>query len=113
MTARLAAALAVLTLGSGGASGSPEITGCPIFPISSPWNQPVGKLPVAGNSAALIRSIGFDSPVHADFGSGLYDGQIIGIPYNVVSPSQPKVRVSFEYADESDKGPYPIPARPK
>src|SRR5205823_2776986 len=34
------------------------------------------------------------------------------IPYNVVSATQPKVHVSFDYADESDKGPYPIPAHP-
>src|SRR5207302_8353709 len=42
-----------------------------------------------------------------------YDGQIIGIPYNVVAPGAPKDRVAFEYADESDKGPYPIPPTPK
>ena len=92
---------------------SPEIAGCPIFPASNPWNQRVDKLPVAPNSAAMIRSIGLDAPVHADFGSGLWDGQPIGIPYNVVSSAQPKVHVRFEYADESDKGPYPIPAHPK
>ena len=58
----------------------------------------------------MIRSIGLDSPVHPDFGSGLYDGQKIGIPYVVVSGTTPKSRVAFDYADESDKGPYPIPA---
>jgi hypothetical protein len=49
--------------------------------------------------------------VHPDFGSGLYDGQRIGIPYVVVSGrTTPKARPRFEYADESDAGPYPIPA---
>ena len=49
--------------------------------------------------------------MHADFGSGLYDGSRIGIPYVVVhGKTTPKSRVTFEYADESDKGPYPIPA---
>jgi hypothetical protein len=110
---RLAAALAVVTLGGAGSGGQPSIAGCPIFPASNPWNQRVDKLPVAANSAAIISSIGLAAPVHADFGSGLYDGQPIGIPYNVVSGSQAKSRVSFEYADESDKGPYPIPAHPK
>src|SRR3954470_15821504 len=95
------------------AAGPPVIAGCPVFPASNPWNQRVDRLPVAKDSAALIRSIGLDAPVHADFGSGLYEGEPIGIPYNVVTSSQPKVRVSFEYADESDKGPYPIPAKPK
>jgi hypothetical protein len=66
---------------------------------------------VANDSATLIRSIGLGSPVHPDFGSGLYDGQRIGIPYVVVSGSKtPKARPRFEYADESDPGPYPIPA---
>jgi hypothetical protein len=49
--------------------------------------------------------------VHADFGNGLYDGSRIGIPYVVVHGKKtPKSRVRFDYADESDKGPYPIPA---
>ena len=51
--------------------------------------------------------------MHADFGSGLYDGSRIGIPFVVVhGRTTPKSRVSFEYADESDKGPYPIPKNP-
>ena len=45
-----------------------------------------------------------------DFGSGLYEGSPIGIPITVVPGSQRRVRVSFLYADESDRGPYPIPA---
>jgi hypothetical protein len=110
---RVLLAVAVLSLTGAGAGGSPEIAGCPIFPISSPWNQRVDTLPVAKSSAAMIQAVGLDEPLHADFGSGLYDGQIIGIPYNVVPATQPTVRVTFDYADESDKGPYPIPAHPK
>ena len=56
-----------------------------------------------------MRSIGLDEEVHADFGAGLYDGGPIGIPYVTVRKSQPRVPVSFDYADESDRGPYPIP----
>ena len=49
--------------------------------------------------------------MHADFGSGLWDGSRIGIPYVVVhGKTTPKSKVAFDYADESDKGPYPIPA---
>jgi hypothetical protein len=112
MRSSLATLVAVVTL-SGSAAATPTIAGCPLFPASNPWNQRVDKLPVAPNSAAMIRSIGLDEPVHADFGSGLWEGQPIGIPYNVVTATQAKVRVRFEYADESDKGPYPIPAKPK
>jgi hypothetical protein len=51
--------------------------------------------------------------VHADFGSGLWEGAPIGIPITVVGKRQPRKRVSFEYADESDRGPYPIPRNVK
>jgi hypothetical protein len=47
--------------------------------------------------------------MHADFGSGLYQGRPIGIPYTTVPRSQHRVPVKFDYSDESDKGPYPIP----
>jgi hypothetical protein len=109
----LAAAACVLVVAlpaSAASVSAPTIAGCPVFPASSVWNKPVDKLPVAANSAQLVASIGLDSPVHADFGSGLYDGQRIGIPYVVVhGKSIPKSRVKFDYADESDKGPYPVP----
>ena len=106
------AALALATVAlAGSTSPSPTIGGCPVFPASSVWNQRVDQLPVAANSAALIASIGLGSSVHADFGSGLWDGSRIGIPYVVVhGKTTPKTHVAFEYADESDKGPYPIPA---
>jgi hypothetical protein len=92
----------------GGASGH-AVGGCPVFPKNNPWNQRVDRLPVLPNSGAIIRSIGADGGLHADFGSGLYDGAPIGIPYTTVAHRQRRVHVSFDYADESDKGPYPIP----
>jgi hypothetical protein len=87
-------------------TGAPR---CPVFPRSNPWNQRVDKLPLVANSAAIIRSIGSDGGVHPDFGSGLYNGAPIGIPYTTAGRRTKKVRVSFDYADESDKGPYPLP----
>jgi hypothetical protein len=83
--------------------------GCPVFPADNPWNQRVDRLPVAKNSARLIASIGLADPVHPDFGSGLYDGEPIGIPYAVVSKRTHRVPVSFQYADESDGHLYPLP----
>jgi hypothetical protein len=91
----------------------PAAPRCPIFPKTSPWNQRVDRLPVASNSDAIIRSIGADDTVHADFGSGLWEGGPIGIPITVVGRGQRKARVAFEYADESDRGPYPIPRNVK
>jgi len=106
----LAAAAATLAL-TGGAAAPPRLAGCPVFPASSVWNTPVDRLPVAANSAQLIASIGTGDHVHADFGSGLYDGSRIGIPFVAVHGTRtPKSHVTFDYADESDKGPYPIPA---
>jgi hypothetical protein len=90
-------------------AGGPSLAGCPVFPADNAWNQRVDRLPVARNSATLIRSIGLGSGVHADFGSGTWDGGPIGIPYVVVDGTQRRVPIRFDYADESDRGPYPIP----
>jgi hypothetical protein len=59
----------------------------------------------------MIRSIGLDTGLHADFGSGTWDGGPIGIPFDVVMRKTPRAKVSFEYADESDRVGYPIPKR--
>jgi hypothetical protein len=87
----------------------PAAPACPIFPANSAWNERVDSLPVAANSALLVASIGLTAHAHADFGSGLYDGQPIGIPFDVVSATTPRSAVSFDYADESDRVRYPIP----
>jgi hypothetical protein len=106
----LAAAAVAFTL-TGASAPAPKLAGCPVFPASSVWNARVDRLPVAADSARLISSIGVSDHVHADFGNGLYDGSRIGIPYVVVhGKTIAKSHVSFDYADESDKGPYPIPA---
>jgi len=91
----------------------PSAPRCPVFPASNAWNKRVDRLPAAANSDAVIRSIGTDETLHPDFGSGLWEGAPIGIPITVVRGRQRKVRVSFEYADESDRGPYPIPSNVK
>jgi len=100
-----------LLLGGGTASALrvPGAPRCTIFPANNAWNERVDTLPVASDSTQLIASIGLDTGLHPDFGSGLYDGQPIGIPFDVVSHATPRSKVRFDYADESDKGPYPIP----
>ena len=112
MTRLLVLGLGVLALGVAVASAArlPQAPACSVFPASSPWNQRVDKLPAAPNSAAVVAAIGGGDNVHADFGSGLWEGGPIGIPITTVRGAQPKSRVAFEYAGESDKGPYPIPA---
>jgi hypothetical protein len=116
MRAALVAVLVFALLFGGGRADAlrhPGAPRCPVFPQTNPWNQRVDRLPVAPNSAAIIDSIGPDETLHAAFGSGLWDGGPIGIPITVVRRSQKKHRVSFEYADESDRGPYPIPRNVK
>jgi hypothetical protein len=81
---------------------------CPIFPVSNVWNKDISKLPVARNSAAMVAAIGRSAYLHPDF-----DAIGDGIPYNVVTASTPKYTVRFQYAGESDAGPYPIPTGAK
>jgi hypothetical protein len=117
MSRRLLFPLLVVGLALGGSTAKalrmPTAPRCSVFPKSNPWNQRVDSLPVAANSAQIVNSIGAGTSVHADFGSGLWEGAPIGIPITVVGRKQPKSRVSFQYADESDRGPYPIPRNVK
>jgi hypothetical protein len=105
--------IGALALLAGGGSAQalrlPSAPACPIFPANNAWNERVDKLPVAASSATLIASIGLDTGLHPDFGSGLYDGRPIGIPFDVVSRPTPRTRVTFDYPDESDRVAYPIP----
>ena len=93
-------------------SAFPEIGGCAMFPANNIWNTPVDTLPVDAHSDAWINMIGRTTGFHMDFGSGNWDGGPIGIPFNMVDGTVPKVTFTFTYADESDHGPYPMPASP-
>ena len=96
---------------SGAAAGAAEVQlgvgadlgGRRVLPPDNPWNTDISKSPVDPNSDKLIASIGVEKPLHPDFGKGG------GIPYVVVPGTQPRVPVTFQYADESDPGPYPVP----
>jgi hypothetical protein len=105
----LTIALFLLFITTTSALNLPGAPNCPIFPDNNVWNKEISQLPVHRNSAALIRSIGLNEQLHPDFGSNLS----YGIPYNVVGGGTQKLRVNFYYDDESDEGPYPIPANPK
>jgi hypothetical protein len=87
-----------------------SLNGCPNLPADNVWHTPVTSLPVLSQSSRYVNSIGAGAGVKADFGSGVWDGGPIGIPVTYVSGSQRSVPVKFDYADESDPGPYPIPA---
>jgi hypothetical protein len=94
--------------------GGPTLSGCNVYPGDDIWNARVDNLPVHARSTTWIDSIGRNTGFHMDFGQGLWEGGPIGIPFNVVAGSTvTKYNVNFYYPDESDRGPYPIPANPK
>jgi hypothetical protein len=107
--AALVLALLLVPAAPAVASPLPEAPDCPVFPANSVWNKPVNTLPVRKDSTTIINSIGASLHLHAEFGSGLWDGGPIGIPITVVDSTTPLSSVAFDYADESDAGPYPIP----
>jgi hypothetical protein len=87
-----------------------SLNGYVLFPSDNLWNQNISQAQVDPNSDNIINFIGTTVPLHPDFGSGLYDGQSIGIPYDVVPGSTNGVTIHFTaYGDESDPGPMPIP----
>lgn len=102
----------VVALGAAAAQGRPVpgAPACPMTPADSFWHADVSALPVHSQSATWVSSIGTTAGLKADFGAGQWNGGPIGIPYTTVPGTQPRVPVSFGYADESDPGPYPIPA---
>ena len=93
---------------SGGGTTVPGAPNCPMFPASNVWNTDISQLPVNAHSAAWMRSMdsaGLD--LHPDFGPNP-GGFPFGIPDNIVTSAHPLVPVKFQYASESDKGPYPF-----
>lgn len=86
----------------------PVIGGCQIFPDNNAWNTDISNAPVHALSKKYIKNINRNGGkfVHPDFG----DNQDYGIPWiDVDGSTQPFVPVTFDYDDESDPGPYPIP----
>jgi hypothetical protein len=104
-----AVVVAAVLASSAVAEPLPEAPDCEIFPASSVWNKRVDNLPRHTRSRKIVRAIGADLRVHADFGEGEWDGGPIGIPVTVVDGSQATSWVDFHYDEESDPGPYPIP----
>lgn len=79
-----------------------------LLPSDSPWHRDVSKSRVDPNSRKILARVGWDKPLRADFGPE-WEGAPNGIPYVVISKTQKRVPVTFTYAEESDRGPYPIP----
>jgi hypothetical protein len=80
-----------------------SLRGRRVFPADNPWNRDVSRDPVDPRSERMIAAIGAAMPLVPDFGA------TFGKPYVVVAGTQPRVPVTFEFPQQSDPGPYPIP----
>ena len=87
--------------------GAPK---CEMFPADNVWNTDISKLPVATSRARRGWRTWARPTIylHPDFGPN-YGGYPYGIPWTVVNPkTQPFIHLKFQYASESDPGPYPF-----
>lgn len=119
---KIAAGLIALSLAAAAFAQAPVAGGAlpgplPLFPPSNWWNTDISAAPVDASSAAFIAFIGATQGMHPDFGGDSEDpsSPIYGFPYVIVAGTQPRVPVTFDYADESDPGDpgYPIPEEAK
>ncbi len=93
------------------AAGVPVIAGCAIFPADNPWNTRIDTLPVHPQWAAYQQKMNLSTHFHPDWGDWSTDHY--GIPWQAVPAGQALVPMTFQYADQSDPGPYPFPADAK
>ena len=93
---------------AGESTDAPPMPSRSVFPAGDPWNHSIATDPVDPNSDNLISTCGAGLSLHPDFGT-TYQGAAWGIPFVTVHGSQQRVPVTFDYDDESDVGPYPIP----
>jgi len=103
----LAAAASLVLVALIGATTSAAVPGtpCTAFPVTNVWNMDISNLPVAADSATWLASASADTThLHPDFGPP----KDYGIPWDVVTNAHPTIPVTFQYADESDPGPYPF-----
>jgi hypothetical protein len=109
----IAISVAVASAPASAQSGGTVLPGtqCPAFPPDNVWNTPISGLPVNANSATWLSSMNASTTfLHPDYGPSGKKKRPYGIPWQIVSPSQPLISIQFKYASESDKGPYPLSA---
>ena len=87
----------------GQTSRGPQVAGCPVFPADNVWNVPIDKLALDPHSKNYVTSIGPEIGMHPDFGT------TNGMPITIIDASVKYIKVTIEYADDSDPGTYPIP----
>lgn len=111
-SARPAAAKTVLRKRQASGARGPILPGtrCPAFPSDNVWNTPITGLPVDPHSAQWSRHMAAGSTyLHPDYGPG-GGSSPYGIPWQITRAHPRMVKVAFNYADQSDRGPYPFAA---
>jgi hypothetical protein len=94
---------------AGAATSVPGAPGCPMFPADNVWNTPISSLPIDAQSSTWMASMDASGTfLHPDFGPSGDPSNPYGIPFTVVPAGHPFVGISFQYAGESDPGPYPF-----
>ncbi len=91
------------------AAQPPTVGNCTVFPADNIWNTRIDQLAVHPSSSTWVNTIGPTAHLHPDFGSGLYEGAPMGIPFVTVPGTQTKYPATFTYQSDSDTGPYAIP----
>jgi hypothetical protein len=72
-----------------------------VFPPDNPWNLVIEDWPLHPRSKKMVASVGSNKPFRYNLDMG----------YILIPPGQKKVDVKLTgYSDESDKGPFPVPA---
>ena len=90
------------------ASASTRAGGCRVLPADNWWHADVSGLPVHARSRQWLSHMSTGLDLHPDFGPSYGAGPDYGIPITAVRGSHPRVRVRFDYADESDRVRYPL-----
>jgi hypothetical protein len=84
---------------------------CPAFPADNVWNTAITSLPVNANSAAWMASMSSATTyLHPDYGPSGNPRLPYGIPWTIVRKNTMFTHVTFEYASESNRHPYPLTA---
>lgn len=106
----VAAAMAVTSVTTAPTAAYLPGTHCTAFPASSYWHADISRLPVNARSAQWLSHMQATTrKLHPDFGPA-FGAQPVpyGIPVTYVSSTHAKVAVRFDYASESNRGPYPL-----
>jgi hypothetical protein len=86
-------------------------TNCPAFPADNVWNTPITTLPLDVNSATWLASMSSATTyLHPDYGPSGNPRAPYGIPWTVVRKNTVFTHVTFDYASESNRRPYPLTA---